>query len=30
MPQDDAYIYRFDFDSNEWVVATTNKLKDLS
>jgi hypothetical protein len=30
MPQDDTYIYRFDFDSNEWVIATTNKLKDLT
>ena len=29
MPEDDTYIYRFDFDINEWVIVTTNKLKDL-
>jgi len=29
MPLDDSYIYRFDFDINDWVIVTTNKLKDL-
>jgi hypothetical protein len=29
MPEDDNYIYKFNFDSNEWVVVTTNKLKNI-
>ena len=29
LPTDDNYIYKFDFELNEWVVVTTNKLKDL-
>lgn len=30
MPTDDDYFYKYDFDTDEWVIAKPNRLKNYN